>query len=275
MGRVTGKTAYQDIRALLERGDFVTAEKLMAKFSRDMTEDQFQELNVLQHSVGQRRRLARRLKTLRRRWPPRFLWRWGTWLALAGGVAYIAFFLVWVRWLPRVAAQGPARYFQEAGYGLLMYLYFFFPVFLYDTKAYLEDVYRWAETKPELAEVLEIRQEDRTGQHFRSSQVYHYQASYAVARLLEHRRDEAETMRFYLYENGDGHSLIRGGEENLNPWSFHPGDVVSLYRDRTGFPSLTRHTRKSLTREWLRKLGSHGGWAALLVLTMFVCILKG
>lgn len=267
MGRVTEKTAYQDIRALLERGDFATAEKLIEKFSQSLTEDQRRELEKLRRSVGRRRDLSRWLRALRRKRRPRFLqesYRWSWILPPAGCIAYIGFGTVFLR--PAFWRMRPV-WFPRIVWGFLPpYLYACLPAFLYFTWKYIRELYRWQGAKSEKAEVLEIRQEDRAGQYPRSGQVYHYQTWYAVVRLLEPRRGEPETMRFYLYENANGRSLIRGGEENLHPWSFHPGDRVTLYRDRTGFPSLAHHTRRSLTRDWMGKMRLWGGWAALFCL---------
>lgn len=273
MGRVTGDTAYQDIKALLKRGDFATAEKLLKKFSQDLTETQRQELSQIQRSTGRRRRFTRRLEALRRRGRHRFLpYRWSWALSPAVALVYIAFTLVWMRWLPPITLHGTAltRLLQAIWHFFPLYLYFFFPVFFYDTKNYLWELYRWKGAKPELAKVLEIRQEDCTGQSFRSGEIYHYQKSYALVRPVEPQNRNPDTIRFALYESANGRSLIRRGEERLHPWSFHPGETVTLYRDRSGFPSLVHHTRRSLTQEWLGKLGKHGGWLALFYLMFLV-----
>jgi hypothetical protein len=273
MGRVTEETAYQDIKALLKRGDFATAEKLLKKFSQELTEAQRQELNQIQRSNGRQRRFTQRLEALRRRRRPRFLpYRWSWALLLVGTLAYMAFALVWMRWLPPITLHGTAltRLLQAVWHFSPLYFYFFFPVFLYDTKSYLWELYRWKGAKPELAKVLEIRQEDCIGQTFRSGEIYHYQKSYALVRSVEPQNRNPETIRFALYESANGRSLIRRGEERLHPWSFHPGETVTLYRDRSGFPSLVHHTPRSLTREWLGKLGKHGGWLALFYLAFLV-----
>ena len=69
-----------------------------------------------------------------------------------------------------------------------------------------------------------------------------------------------------VFSEEDYAPVERGGENRVTHYTLHCGEVVPLYRNRRGEWSLTRYSRWSLARYYLKYLaGWTAAWGAVLL----------
>ena len=276
---ITQETAFDHIQGLIARNDLATAEKLIEKHGPGLPKSQRRELEAL---LEDRRRELRRdglLREFSRRPAGRFLRLHGQWLwlllLLPAVWGYLCLFPLAGRAVRYVSGlEGPLRLLRLLPLGL----YLFLPPAGLFTWRYLQALYLWTTGRPrsELMEVAEVQ--SRTAffrSRYRYDEKHYYQVSSAVLRpvdpapwsLLERR------VRF----NGEGRLGFWAP-----PWPereapfLHVGDRVTMYYDRRGIrSSLFRHTRRSLTLDWLKALGWLAGLIALAALAVPLLSLLG
>ena len=276
--KITQDTAFDHIRGLIARNDLATAGRLLEKYGPGLPEARRRELEDL---LAARQRKLRRdglLKSLSRRPAGRFLRRHVRWLwllLLPAAWGYLRLFPLAALAIRRIAGlEGPRRFLRLLPLGL----YLFLPPAGFFTWRYLQALYLWTTGKPwsELMEVTEVQ--SRTA-FFRSRYNYddkhYYQVSTAVLRPVDPAPWSLPERRVRF--NGEGRMGFWSP-----PWPereapfLHPGDRVTMYCARTGArSSLFRHTRRSLTLDWLKALAQLAGLLTLAALAIPLLSLLG
>ena len=131
---------------------------------------------------------------------------------------------------------------------VVVFLWFYIPGLIILAARYRYRLSLWTKgAKP--VQVIEIQKEtysNRTGQH---------ENCYAVVRPLQTDQEEKQpdfrVKLFHEFREIHSYSWLKV-EAQINAQKLHPGDLVYLYYSPNGEYGLTRHSRKSLTMEFLK-----------------------
>lgn len=240
--------AYEQIAALIARNDLHTAEVLWNKRRDSLTGEERQALSA----VLERKECRAR----RRRHRPWLLLA----MALAGGLLLGAVCF----WLGSAGAGSPfwtALTAALAGAGGIL-------------ARMCYRMYLW--TGPDIhsqpAEVVALRR--RKASNFSPRAPVSWWVYQAVLRPLGQAGGREKTGSWEVvvpvFSEWDYSPVERGGENRVTHNTLRCGEIVTLYRNRKGKWSLTRYSRRSLARYYLKHLaGWTAAWSAiLLVLTL-------